>query len=156
MVKSSLAEDEARLGAYGQELADAVEIVLGPWVIRCIESRLPLLAGPVRERANAAATEALAATMPRLRDLLVSDIADQRSNPLDVLRSAVAWPTAVLRDAGVAPVERDEFDERAFPEDHYALSPASFGDIDGSLHEPGLVWGAAKAHVHLRRRRENQ
>ena len=23
-----------------------------------------------------------------------------------------------------------------------------------SLHEPGIVWGAAKAHVHLRRRRE--
>ena len=105
-------------------------------------------------QAQSAADEAVAVIIPKLRKLLATDIAEQRANPLDLLRSAVAWPTGVLRDAGVAPVDRDEFDERAFPEDHYALSPASFGDIDPTLHEPGLTWGAAKAHVHLRRRRE--
>ena len=26
-------------------------------------------------------------------------------------------------------------------------------DVDPSLHEPGLAWGAAKAHTHLARRR---
>ncbi len=30
----------------------------------------------------------------------------------------------------------------------------SFADLDPALHEPGLVWGAAKAHVFLRHRRE--
>jgi hypothetical protein len=50
-------------------------------------------------------------------------------------------------------VVRDEFDERAFPEDLYALTPASFADVDPALHEPGLMWGAAKAHAHLVRRR---
>jgi hypothetical protein len=35
----------------------------------------------------------------------------------------------------------------------YDLTPASFADVDPALHEPGLVWGAAKAHVHLARRR---
>ena len=40
-----------------------------------------------------------------------------------------------------------------FPDDDYDLSPATFADIDESLHEPGLVWGAAKAHVVLTRRR---
>ena len=60
----------------------------------------------------------------------------------------------MLREAGVEPAERDEFATRAFPDDAYDLAPASFADVHPSLHEPGLVWGAAKAHVHLRRRRE--
>jgi hypothetical protein len=50
-------------------------------------------------------------------------------------------------------VARDEFSERNFPDDTYDLTPASFADVDPSLHEPGLEWGAAKAHVHLARRR---
>ncbi len=33
------------------------------------------------------------------------------------------------------------------------LAPASFADLHPDLHEPGLVWGAAKAHVVLARRR---
>ena len=45
--------------------------------------------------------------------------------------------------------------ERAFPDDVYDLAPASFADVDPALHEPGLVWGAAKAHVHLARRRRD-
>ena len=35
------------------------------------------------------------------------------------------------------------------------VGPAAFSDVDEDLHEPGLVWGAARAHVHLRRRRES-
>jgi hypothetical protein len=61
--------------------------------------------------------------------------------------------TAVLREAGARPVARDEFGERSFPDDVYDLSPATWTDVDPALHEPGLVWGAAKAHVHLARRR---
>ena len=59
----------------------------------------------------------------------------------------------VLADAGVPPIVRDEFEERAFPDDVYGLAPASFADLDPALREPGLVWGAAKAHVVLARRR---
>jgi hypothetical protein len=50
-------------------------------------------------------------------------------------------------------VARDEFSLRNFPDDVYDLTPASFADVDPELHEPGLLWGAAKAHVHLARRR---
>jgi hypothetical protein len=90
---------------------------------------------------------------PRLRELLATDVDEQRGNPLGILRSLVRYPTAVLRAAGVAPVARDEFARRNFPDDIYDLSPAAFADVDPALHEPGLVWGAAKAHVHLSRRR---
>jgi hypothetical protein len=53
----------------------------------------------------------------------------------------------------VPPAERDEFAERAFPEDVHGLAPAAFEDISPDLRGPGIEWGAAKAFVHLRRRR---
>jgi hypothetical protein len=90
---------------------------------------------------------------PRVRTLLETDIDEQRTNPLAVLRSLVGHPTAVLREAGAQPVARDDFKQRAFPDDVYDLSPASFAEVDPLLHEPGLAWGAAKAYVHLSRRR---
>ena len=90
--------------------------------------------------------------MPRIRTLLSMDLDEQATNPLALLRSAVRYPTEVLAAHGVPPVDRDEFAVRAFPDDVYDLSPASFGDVHPDLHEPGLVWGAAKAHVHLQRR----
>ena len=40
-----------------------------------------------------------------------------------------------------------------FPDDVYDLAPATFDDVSPDLHDPGLRWGAAKAHVHLKRRR---
>jgi hypothetical protein len=68
-------------------------------------------------------------------------------NPLAIVREAVAHPTAVLARAGVPPVVRDEHAEQLFPDDAYDLTPGAFADLDPALHEPGLVWGAAKAHV---------
>ncbi len=105
-----------------------------------------------RRRRRAARSEVGA----ELRELLERDIDDQRTNPLSVLRGAVRFPTAVLRAAGVPPVVRDDFAERAFPDDIYDLSPATWRDVDESLHEPGLVWGAWKAGEHLRRRRPKE
>jgi hypothetical protein len=51
----------------------------------------------------------------------------------------------------VPPVARDEFAVLAFPEDDYDLTPASFADIDPSVAEPGIIWGAMKAMEHMRR-----
>jgi hypothetical protein len=81
------------------------------------------------------------------------DIDDQRVGPLELVRGAVRFPTAVLLDLGVSPVRRDESAVAMFPDDIYDLIPGSFGDLDPSLQETGLVWGAAKAHVFLARRR---
>jgi hypothetical protein len=90
-----------------------------------------------------------------VRALLASDIDAQRTNPLSLLRGAVRYPTAVLRDAGVAPTgQRDEFAVRAFPDDVYDLAPATWTDVDESLQEPGIAWGAWKAYTHLSRRRD--
>ncbi len=83
--------------------------------------------------------------------LLKADIDDQRTTPLALLRTAVRYPTEVLRAAGVPPVERDPIQTRLLPDDLYDLSPASFADVDPALAEPGMVWGAAKALAHRRR-----
>ena len=43
----------------------------------------------------------------RLRMLLAADVDEQWTGPLAVIRGAVRFPTDLLHDAGVRPVERD-------------------------------------------------
>lgn len=148
--------DEA-LAAYGRELADAVDAALAGWVDRSVRRVAAgqglSLDAEAEARLAAAAGEARAEGGERVRALLATDVDEQVGNPLAVLRSLVRYPTEVLRSIGARPVPRDEFAERAFPGDVYDLSPAAFADVDPSLHEPGMAWGAAKAYVHLSRRR---
>lgn len=157
-MRPSASPDEAALAGYAVALADAVEAAIPAWVDRSVRRVLAeqgIELGPgLADRIEDAASAAVAEGGPRVRDLLATDIDQQAGNPLAVLRSLVSHPTAVLRDAGAEPVTRDEFKQRAFPDDDYDLSPASFAEVDPSLHEPGLAWGAAKAYVHLARRRE--
>ncbi len=151
------ADDLAALQRHAVALADAIEAALPGWVVRCVERLVRAWEGDVDPAVLAQASEAglraRAEIGPRVRALLATDVDGQRTNPLTLLRTAVRYPTEVLAATGVAPVARDDFAERAFPDDVYDLSPASFGDVDPALHEPGLVWGAAKAHVVLTRRR---
>ena len=148
--------DEAALTAYATALADGIEATLAGWVERsvervCVDAGHP--ADPELRRAAAVAGQRCCDEVgPAVRSLLLTDVDDQRSTPLAVLRSAVRYPTDVLAAAGIPAVERDEFEVRAHPDDRYSLAPASFADVDEALAEPGLVWGAAKAHVHLARR----
>lgn len=151
-------DDLAALARFAAQLADAVEAALGGWVERSVARRWaewspePLPAEVVAA-AHAAGEVATAEVGPALRELLGTDVDRQRTNPLAVIRGAVVHPTRVLAAAGVPPVTRDEQAARIFPADVYDLAPAAFADLDPAVHEPGLVWGAAKAHVVLRRRR---
>lgn len=151
-------DPDAALAGYAAALADAVDDALPRWVDRCVRSVAAgqglELSDDVERRIAAAATAARADGAARLRGLLATDIDAQAGSPLAILRSLVRYPTEVLQTAGAQPVARDEFQVRAFPSDIYDLSPASFADVDPALHEPGLAWGAAKAYVHLSRRRQ--
>lgn len=150
-------DDEAALEAYAQALIGAVETAVPGWVTRCVVTRADQagvrIDDEVLRATEDAAVRTAQAVTAQLEALLGTDIDHQQGSPLKVLRDAVRYPTAVLRWLGVPPVVRDDFAEREFPEDDYALTPASFADVDEALHEPGLKWGAAKAHVHLARRR---
>lgn len=151
------AADEAALAGYATALADAVDDVLAGWVRRCVvevaDRWRPGTSAPLGPAIAAAGEAARADVGGQLRALLATDVDLQATGPLAVLRQGVRYPTAVLADAGVPPVAREAFAQRAFPDDRYDLAPAAFADVDPSLHEPGLVWGAAKAHVVLARRR---
>ncbi len=128
------------------------------WVERCV-ARVLAVQGrepgeDVHRVTEQAAHDAQDAVARDLGALLARDVDDQQSNPLAVLRGAVRYPTAVLRDAGAAPVRRDVYQTRVFPDDDYDLSPATWNDVDPSLHDPGIAWGAWKAKTVLDRRRE--
>lgn len=125
------------------------------WVEHSVRQRLVDWTGgadpEAMTQAAAAGRQASEEVGAELRRLLAADVDEQWTNPLALLRGAVRFPTEVLRRAGVPPIVRDEFDERHFPDDDYGLAPRTFADVHPSLHDLGLAWGAAKAHVHLAR-----
>jgi hypothetical protein len=149
--------DEAKLRAYGQALATALADALPTWVERSVEARALAAGVPVDDALRAGAAAAGDAARRdvgrRVAELLALDVDEQTTNPLSLVRDAVRYPTSVLRDAGVPPVDRDRFSVERFPDDVYDLSPAAFADVDASLTEPGIQWGAAKAYVHRARHR---
>lgn len=136
---------------HATALADAIEAALPGWVERSVARYVDVADPAVADAAREAGRRAAEEVGVQVRVLLQADIDEQRTTPLSLLRGAVRYPTAVLRDAGVPPVDRDPIQVRLLPEDLYDLSPASFADVDPALAEPGMVWGAAKALAHRRR-----
>jgi hypothetical protein len=148
-------ESEPDIADYAEALADGVEAALPTWVVQSVERIMTAWEGQmppeVAEAAEIAGQEARSVTGQEVRRLLMSDIDEQRTTPLALIRQGVKYPTDVLRSAGVPPVERDRFSVAAFPDDDYDLSPRSFADVDPALAEAGIAWGAAKAFAHRRR-----
>jgi hypothetical protein len=145
----------ADMDDYAEALADAIDAVLPTWVVRSVETLMMAWSGNVPPDVALAAEEAgqraRLETGGAIRLLLATDIDEQRTTPLALLRSAVRYPTEVLAAAGVPGLERDDFAERAFPDDIYDLSPARFADLDPALTDVGLAWGASKAFAHKQR-----
>ena len=158
---SAAADDPADLRAYerySQALRVAMVGAVPAWIERCVD-RSMARAGleptrEVREATAAAARRAADEVDEQLRRLLARDIDEQSTTPLELARRAVRHPTEVLQAHGVPPANRDEFRRERFPDDPYDLVPATFADVDPALQEPGLAWGAAKAHLHLHRHRQ--
>ena len=149
--------EDAELVDVGARLTEGVTRALPGWVRACVARVAGAYFGDVPEGvpddAAVAGERAAVEVGAELAALLAGDVDAQWTNPLTVVRGAARFPTEVLRRAGVPPVVRDEFDERHFPYDDYDLVPRSFADLDPSLHELGIEWGARKAKAHLDRRR---
>lgn len=145
------------LARTGADLADAVDAATAPWIEASVVNRLGRrLTDDERAAVERSAATARASEGALLRQLLSLDLDDQWTNPLAVLRAMVVYPTEILSDAGATPVERDDHAEAIAPDDIYDLTPASFADFGPDVHEPGLLWGAAKAYVHLQRRKAKE
>lgn len=161
----SAPSDEQRGLALLQEASGAivtgVERELPGWVERSVARILDAwgrAAPDVRERAERDAVDAgrlaTVRVVGELTALFALDAEEQRATPLEIVRRAYREPTAVLAEAGIPPVERDEFAERAWPDDTYGLVVHGLGDLgDEDLAPLQMAWGLAKARV-LRARRE--
>jgi hypothetical protein len=98
--------------------------------------------------AIAAGDAATARVVAALRDFFATPPTEQRTTPLEIVRTATRDVTGVLAAAGIPPVERDAFAERAFPDDLYDVTPATLSDLgDDELGPLQLAWGLAKAKV---------
>jgi hypothetical protein len=152
----AISDPDELLFVVGQQLSDAVEVALPGWVERSVTDLFAAWSGfgDVDDEGAIAHQSALcvAEIVPKLRALVSDDVDGQGATPLQILRGAVKYPATVLKGMGVPEVMRDPMVERLSPGDVYGLEPATLADIDPSLHEVGLVWGASKAKAHLARR----
>lgn len=136
----------------GQELAVAAETAVADWIVSCVVRRHPApLSTQLVARAREAGAAAAVEVGRELRALAAVDVDEQSTTPLAILRRASRHATAVLAGAGVVHAPRDPVDAANLPDDVYDIAPANFADVDESLVGPGISWGAAKAHLHLRR-----
>ncbi|MCU1491103.1 MAG: hypothetical protein JWM85_2508 [Acidimicrobiaceae bacterium] len=143
------------LAAFGEELFVLLTAALPAFIERSVATRLQQAFGQLgptgAEEAAEAGRAAAADVLPRLRQLLSTDVDLQRETPLGLVRRAIPHATAVLRHAGVPEVRRDRFSEERFPDDVYALMPANLGVLGDEVGEAAIAWGAAKAMTHRRR-----
>jgi hypothetical protein len=157
-------EEEARglvrLGETAAAIVAGVEAQVPLWTRAQVERLLDAWGNTPedkRARAEAESAEAGQAAARRivaeLQALFAVEPERQRATPLEIVRTVYREPTEVLEAASVPPVVRDEFDERAWPDDVYGLVPRTLGDLgDPDLAPLHLAWGMAKATVIRARR----
>lgn len=145
--------DESLFVQLSDALATAAVAAIGPWVEAAVAARSDddHSLHPAARQAGEKAADELG---QELRALLATDIDEQRSNPLAVLRRVVPYATEVLSASGVPAVVRDRDAAALHPDDLYDITPGAFIDFGVDVHEAGIKWGAGKAHIHLARRRE--
>jgi hypothetical protein len=136
-------------------LISGVERLAAGWVVRAVAGVVDAW-GRLDDAARAttladarvAGERAANRVAGELRALFALDAAEQRATPLEIIRSLRREATQVLAAAGIPPVERDEYEERAFPDDVYAIVPKSAVDLgDDELGGALLAWGVGKARV---------
>ncbi len=149
--------DDELLASYATALADEIQRTLPGWVHAAVAARtggtVPAELADAVTQAGADAAEEVGG---QIRSLLALDIDEQWTNPLTLIRTAIKYPNQILRDACVPTINRDAQAKRFHPDDVYGLIPSSFADLGPTANDLGLSWGAAKAHVHLRRRRAEE
>ena len=146
---------QARLREASDAILAGVAAALPAWFagrVAFIADAWGRLDAPARATLDTAARDAAVTTTARVTDalrvLFGTEAEAQRTTPLEIVRTAAVDVAAVLAAAGIPPVERDAFDERAFPEDAYGVIPSSLSELgDEDLGPLQLAWGLAKARV---------
>ncbi len=143
-------EDVIDVGTYGRLLADAIVTALPQWAAKLIVQ----YAGTDHHVCGQAiGNEIVQALDGPLHDLLRTSIDAQRQTPLALVRAHIEPMTTYLQSIGVSEVQRDPYDEEAFPNDMFGLAPTSWADFGEAVSDAALRWGAAKAMAHAATRR---
>lgn len=141
---------QSRLEA-AELLLRVAEKAIPAWLEKCVRSVVQ------QQGLNTQDLDAKVATfVKQVTPVITAELNDsvtgvRADNPLSVFRRAVAFPTLLLAELGAVAVSRDQFSMESFPNDVYGLSPATWSDIDQSLHDPGIIWGAWTAREAMDR-----
>jgi hypothetical protein len=143
------------LADISDAIVDGVERSLPSWLATHCARVLDAWSGidgravraDVDESVSCAAAAATTRVVSELRALFATAPAQQRVTPLQIVRTAYREPTAVLAALGVPDVRRDEFEERASPDDRYGFALHTLGDLDPDLGPLQLAWGLAKSKM---------
>lgn len=148
---------EDNMSPYAKRLFDVIVAAIPVWVddsVRKIVRRhLVVVNDDVAASIVLAGKEAQLFVSQRLLSLLTTDVDQQSSNPLQILRDSACFPTQVLLDAAIPAPKRDHFDEQINPDDVFGLGPYTWRDLGEDVHDAGIEWGAWKAATVLSRRR---
>ncbi|NBO53285.1 MAG: hypothetical protein EBU84_01555 [Actinobacteria bacterium] len=117
-----------------EQLLAAADGVIPLWLERCVRKIL------LEQRIESGEADAKISLMVRQASPMV----------MGELGASVTG-TLVLSELGAKEVHRDDFSRQSFPNDIFGLSPATWIDVDESLHDPGLIWGAWTAREALDR-----
>jgi hypothetical protein len=146
---------ETTLRDAATAIVAGVDRVIEPWVraagalILDAWGRLdPAARADADARVGSAARETRARVVDDLAALFATPVAEQRTTPLAIVRTAAAEVTAVLALVGIPEVERDAFEARVDPADVYGLAPRALADLgDPDLGGALLAWGVAKSRL---------
>jgi hypothetical protein len=156
-----MTDSQGAFDEFSKLLVIRVTIATPDWVQRCVAQILdahcrsagsPSLEDDVRSvlrTAELAGWQAAQDVAGRLQNLCTADVPG--TGPLEIVRELVYYPTAVLSQAGVPPVERDRHVVRLFPNDFYGVVPRSLAAFHPQL--PGLAhaWEEARSAVQRQR-----
>jgi len=152
---ASAARGAALMASSATAIIDGVRTHAAAYALRRATEILDAWAGEPAEGRDVTGTKLLDAAavaaqrvLDELEQLLAADPAEQRYTPLEIVRTLRREPSEVLAAAGVPPIVRDPFEERALPDDPYGLAARSLADLgDTELGPMLLAWGVGKATV---------
>ena len=149
---------DGQLSEYSQRLLEACVAAIPQWITNRIQHVCLVSGGVIPEIVTTKVAGVAQATQAQvqidLMALLSVDVDSQRTNPLQVLRGSTLMATALLIEAGIPPVRRDEFEVRSMPDDMVARGPLTWRDLGDDVHDAGIQWGAWKAAMIISRRRD--
>ncbi len=141
--------DEEKFEQYGRALHAAVSEAVRPWLVREVSSRL----GSADDELALLLEETAQDVERSIDELVGADVDQPLSGPLERIRLCVEPLNSELDRRGVEPPARNTVDRQLRPLDRHELGPMTFRDLSDGVHDAGINWGAAKAHLHLKRRR---